>query len=348
MKLGIIGLPQSGKSTIFEALTGARGTNRPATGSPSEQRIGTVRMYDERIQDLSEIYHPKKTTFAQVEYLLPAGAVPGAAEKSESRIFNQVRVCDALIHVVRNFRGTDGLQPDPGRDYWQLEEEMVIQDLVVAEKRLERIELDLKRGLKSGQEEQGLVKECAAVLDQGIPLRTRPELALAPELRGFTFLSAKPQLVLVNNDDEDKAAPVWDKPPREAEVQVIRGRIEMEIAAMSPEEAEAFLAEYEIQDTALDRVIQTSYRLLNRISFFTVGSDEVKAWNIARGTPALEAAGAVHSDIQKGFIRAEVLSYDDLKKFGSFQEAKKAGQVRLEGKEYPVKDGDIINFRFNV
>jgi ribosome-binding ATPase YchF (GTP1/OBG family) len=154
--------------------------------------------------------------------------------------------------------------------------------------------------------------------------------------------------VLINNDDEDQALPEWDKPPLNAEVQVMRGRIEMEIAAMPPEEAEVFLAEYEIEDKALDRIIQASYRLLNRISFFTIGSDEVKAWTLTRGTPALEAAGSVHSDMQKGFIRAEVLSYDDLKKYGSFQEAKKAGQVRLEGKEYTVRDGDIINFRFNV
>jgi GTP-binding protein YchF len=348
MKLGIIGLPQSGKSTIFEALTGARGMDHQAKGSPHEPRIGTVKMSDERLQDLSRIYAPQKTTFAQVEYLLPPRGASGASEKGESKILNLVRDCDALIHVIKNFLGLDGLQPEPERDYWRLEEELIIQDLVVAEKRLERIEHDQKRGLKAKQEELGLLKRSLELLEQGLPLRSEPELILAPELKGFAFLSAKPQLVLVNNDDEDLDVPGWVKSPLHTEVQVIRGRIEMEIAAMPPEEAEAFLSEYAIEETALDRVIQTSYRLLNRISFFTIGSDEVKAWTINGGTPALEAAGAVHSDMQKGFIRAEVLAYDDLKKYGSFQEAKKVGQVRLEGKEYTVRDGDIINFRFNV
>jgi len=348
MKLGIIGLQQSGKSTIFEALTGARGTDQQAKGSPLEPRIGTVKMSDERVEDLSKIYAPQKTIFAQVEYFLPARGTTGASDKGEAKILNLVRDCDALIHVVKNFQGLDGLQPDPDRDYWKLEEEMIIQDMVVAEKRLERIEHDQKRGLKTGREEQGLLKEGVNMLEQGLTIRSKPELALAPELKGFAFLSAKPQLVLVNNDDEDQDFPDWEKPPLNAEVQVIRGRIEMEIAAMPPEEAEVFLSEYEIEETALDRIIQTSYRLLNRISFFTIGSDEVKAWTITKGTLALEAAGSVHTDIQKGFIRAEVLSYDDLKKYGSFQEAKKAGQVRLEGKEYPVRDGDIINFRFNI
>ena len=348
MKLGIIGMPQSGKSTIFKALTGARGMDQQAKGSPLEPRIGTVKMSDKRIEDLSEIYAPQKTTFAQVEYFLPPRGTSGASEKGDAKIINLVRDCDALIHVVKNFKGLDGLLPAPERDYWGLEEESIIQDLVVAEKRLERIEHDQKRGLKANQEEQGLLKRCLGLLEQGSPLRSEPELTLAPELKGFAFLSAKPQLVLINNDDEDQVLPEWEKPPLFAEVQIIRGRIEMEITAMPPEEAEVFLAEYEIEETALDRVIQTSYQLLNRISFFTVGSDEVKAWTITRGTPAMEAAGAVHSDMQKGFIRAEVLAYDDLKKFGSFQEAKKAGQVRLEGKEYVVRDGDIINFRFNV
>jgi ribosome-binding ATPase YchF (GTP1/OBG family) len=167
-------------------------------------------------------------------------------------------------------------------------------------------------------------------------------------LRGFTFLSAKPQLVVVNNEDEDEDLPEWKMKPEGVDTLAVRGKLEMEIAAMPPEEAEEFRLEYHIEQSALDRVIIKSYALLNLISFFTVGKDEVKAWTIRNGTPAVEAAGAVHSDMQQGFIRAEVLHYDDFKASGSIQEAKKTGTVRLEGKSYPVKDGDIIDFRFNV
>jgi len=173
-------------------------------------------------------------------------------------------------------------------------------------------------------------------------------LATSPLLKGFTFLSSKPQLVIINNDDENESLPEWETVPENIETCVVRGRLEMEIASMTEEEARDFLAEYHIEKSALDRVISSSYKILNLISFFTVGDEEVKAWNVGRGTRALEAAGEVHSDMQKGFIRAEVLAYDDLQEYGSVKDAKGAGRVRLEGKEYIVKDGDIINFRFNV
>jgi ribosome-binding ATPase YchF (GTP1/OBG family) len=216
------------------------------------------------------------------------------------------------------------------------------------EKRLERIELDKKRGKGPENDEEVLLESCRSMLENNQSLRLNPELALAPVLKGFTFLSAKPQLVIINNEDDDESIPEWQQRPEGLEIMVVRGRLEMDIASMSSEEAEEFFAEYHISDSALDRVIRGSYKILNQISFFTVGDDEVKAWTIRQGTPALEAAGEIHSDIQKGFIRAEVLAYDDLQKYGSFKDAKKAGQVRLEGKEYPVQDGDIIHFRFNV
>jgi GTP-binding protein YchF len=348
MELGIIGLPQSGKSTIFAALTGARGEEATQKGSRADQRIGTVRVADDRVDFLSNLYKPKKTTYARVEYLLPSEVAAGSPSKSDSAVWNQIRVCDALIHVLRNFQAPGGIAPSPEADFRRLEEEMILGDLVVAEKRIERMELDGKRGNRPNEEEYGLIRSCRELLEEGRPIRTNPELATSPLLRGFTFLSAKPQLVIINNDDEDESSPGWTKRPQGLDMMLVRGRLEMDIASMAPEEAEEFLAEYHIETSALDRVIKGSYTLLNLASFFTVLNNEVRAWTIRSGTPAIEAAGAVHTDIKRGFIRAEVLSFDLLSEYGSFQEAKKAGQVHLEGKEYPVRDGDIINFRFNI
>ena len=348
MKLGITGLPQSGKSTIFAALTGARGEDK-FQGSPrTDQRIGTVRVADERVDVLTKIYKPKKTTFAQVEYLLPSEISTDTPSKSENLIWNQLRVCDALIHVIRNFQPPGGPAPTSENDFWRLGEEMVLNDLVVTEKRIERLEQDRKKGKKPEEAEYSLIKSCRELLENNQPLRMRPDLASAPALKGFTFLSAKPQLVIINNADEDESFPEWKEKPETLEMLIVRGSLEMEISAMTPEEAEEFLVEYHIEKSALDRVIKSSYTLLNLISFFTVLNEEVRAWTITRGTPALEAAGAVHSDMKKGFIRAEVLPFGYLEEYGSFQEAKKAGHVHLEGKEYTVQDGDIINFRFNI
>lgn len=347
MKLGLLGLPQSGKSTVFAALTGARGEKKDHGSSGKDMRIATITVLDERLDFLTTMYQPKKTTHAKIEYLLPS-KIPTSSAKSDGGVWNQLRPCDALLHVVRNFEGPGGAAAAPEQDFWQLEEEMVLADLVIAEKRLERIELDKKRGKKPETNEASLLKSCQEYLEKGRALRQVPELAANPALKGFTFLSAKPMLVIINNDDEDEALPQWHLSPEDVEMLAVRGRLEMDIATMSPEEAEEFLDAYHIQESALDRVIKRSYRLLNRLSFFTVGSDEVKAWSITKGTPALEAAGTVHSDMQKGFIRAETLSFEDLKACGTFRDAKKAGLVRLEGKEYEVKDGDIIDFRFNL
>jgi len=348
MKLGIIGLPQSGKSTVFSALAGARGEAPHQKGGRSDQRIGTVRVADDRVDALSALYRPKKTTYAQVEYLLPSISTGTASSAPESALWNQVRPCDALIHVVRNFKGTMGVAPTPGKDFTLLEEEMIINDLAVVEKKIERMELDAKRGKKTEEETRELIFACRAQLEENRPLREDPGLASSPVLRGFTFLSAKPQLLILNNDDEDESFPEGFDPPARLETLLVRGSLEKEIAQLSAEEAEEFMTAYHIETSALDRVIRSSYELLNLISFFTVGEDEVKAWTIPRGTPALEAAGVIHSDIQQGFIRAEVIGFGELERLGTYQEAKKSGQLRLEGKEYVVQDGDIVHFRFNV
>jgi ribosome-binding ATPase len=346
MKLGIIGLPQSGKSTLFATLSATRGQGEVRRPSRSEQHLATIKVADERVDFLTSLYKPKKTTYAQLEYLLPGQATSVLPGKTEGQVLNQARVCDALVHVVRNFKGPGGIPPSPEADFRQSEEEMILNDLGVTEKRIERIDLDAKRGKKPDEEELSLIRTSREMLEQGFPLRLRPELAEAPALRGFTFLSAKPQLVIINNDDEDEAMPDWK--PEHVETLLMRARLEHDIASMSPEEAREFMEAYHIDRSVLDRVIQSSYRLLNLLSFFTVLNDEVRAWTMKQGLPALEAAGTVHTDMKKGFIRAEIVSFEDLKTFGSFQEAKQKGVVHLEGKEYLVKDGDIINFRFNI
>ena len=218
----------------------------------------------------------------------------------------------------------------------------------MVEKRLERFVLDQKRGKKPNPEEQQLIQRCAAILNQEKPLRHFPEVAGAHVLRGYAFLSAKPCLVLFNNEDEDESLPDLGPWADQETCAAVRGKLEQELGQMDPEEAREFMAEFDIRDLAMDRMITASYALLGLMSFFTVGEDEVRAWTIRRGTAAVDAAEVIHSDIKKGFIRAEVLAYDDLMAAGSYAEARKLGTVRLEGKTYEVKDGDIINFRFNV
>ena len=335
MKIGVIGLPLSGRSTIFEALTRQGGE----TLARGEDRMAVVRVPDPRVDALSRMFEPEKTIYAQVEYLLP-----GQASQKKESAWLPVKDADALIHVVRNH----GPDRTPGRDLQEVDQELVLSDLVQTEKRLERIELDLRRGKKQNAEEQQLLIECKALLEAETPLRRRPELAQAKALRGFTFLSAKPMLIVFNNEEDDPDPPDVGTAAAGETCTALRGKIEQELARMSAEEAADFLAEYGIDDSAMDRMIRLSYQVLGLVSFFTVGKDEVRAWTIRRGTPAVEAAGVIHTDIQKGFIRAEVIAYDDLMAAGSQAEAKKRGTFRLEGKTYEVRDGDIINFRFNV
>jgi GTP-binding protein YchF len=341
MKLGIIGLPRSGKSTIFDALT----KNRAGAEHKGEDRIAVIRVPDDRVDALSQMYQPKKTTYAQVEYFLPGYKKDRLKDQS---IWTSARNCDALLHVVRNHATYGFEKQSPSEDFVQLDQEFILSDLVVAEKRLERIELDRRRGNKIDNEELALLTECRKTLENEIPLRKRSDLASAHKLRGFTFLSAKPVLVLFNNEDDDDGLPdAKDITSREACL-VVRGKLEQELAQMPPGEAAEFLAEFNIPASAMDRVIQQSYALLEFISFFTVISNEIRAWTLKRATPALEAADVIHSDMKKGFIRAEVISFQDLIDAGSYAEGKKRGAVRLEGKTYEVQDGDVIQFRFNV
>jgi len=344
MKLGIIGLPQSGKSTVFEALT----KNISDTAHKAEDRIGTIRVPDSRIDILSKMYQPQKTIYAQVEYFLPATARAQKDQGADQSIWTATRDCDALIQVIRNHTAAGSAEKSPGGDFRHMEQELILADLVAVEKRLERVEHDHKRGKKMDPEEHALLIDCRKNLENEIPLRKIEDLAAAHKLRGFAFLSAKPLLVLFNNDDDDDRLPEIGDLAQSENCLVIRGKLEQELSQMSAEDAAEFLNEFNISESATDRVIRSSYEILGLISFFTVGDDEVRAWTIKKGTPAVDAAGVIHSDFQKGFIRAEVLAYDDLMEAGTYAAARKKGTVRLEGKTYEVKDGDIINFRFNV
>ncbi len=344
MKVGIIGLPGSGKSTIFQALV-QQGKEIVQKG---QNRIGTVRVPDVRVDELRSRYPRGKTIYAQVEYFLPGVLGHKRENIYDQKIWPRIRENDALILVVRNFSGLGLPDPTPARDFNQLDQELVFADLVVLEKRLERLLLDKKRGVKKNPEELNLLIECQKFLDNGMPLRKSPELPTSRLLKGYAFVSAKPILVLFNNEDEDDQLPKIENLTSSEDCMVIRGKLEQELSQMPDEEAKEFLKEFNIPASAMTRVIKRSYTLLGLLSFFTVGSDEVKAWTIKAGTKAIDAAGAIHSDIKKGFIRAEVLSYEDLMDAGNYQEAKKRGTLRLEGKNYIVMDGDIIEFRFNI
>jgi len=347
MKLGIIGLNRSGKTTIFNALTRRIGESVPAGGHLTPVP-GVVPVPDVRVDWLSQLYLPKKTTYAQVTYMDLQGMPGGVENKREymSLLLTHMRPMDALLLVVRNFAEQGGDPPDVARDFRELQDEFIIADLSTIEKRMEKLEMEQKRGKKIPGREKELLDACAEHLNAETPLRTKPDLAAAPELRGFTLLSAKPLLVVVNNADEDDLLP--QIPFEYAEAMVVRGKLEMEMAQLSEAEAAAFREDFGIAESALTRVIRRSFELLHVITFLTVGDDEVKAWTILKDLPAQEAAGAVHSDIQRGFIRAEVVAYDDLRRSGDYAAARKHGLVRLEGKTYPVRDGDVINFRFNI
>jgi len=358
LRAALIGLPSSGKTTLFQLMTSIHDTPR----GKGDVNIGISKVPDERLDKLTAMYNPRKRVPATVEFTDIVVARGGAQALVDVVGYKNA---DALVHVVRAFRDPAVAHPagsiDPARDAQTMEDELILADLGVAERRVERIEKDLKRGKSAELEkERELVQRCKDALEHGTPLRA---LQLAGDdlkrLRGFQFLSAKP-LLLVMNLDESEMAEVGADVGRAAQkiglaaflaraatrAVALCTKIELEIAQLGSEDAKAFLADLGLHESGLDRVIRTSYDLLGYISFFTVGEDECRAWSIARGTPAQLAAGEIHSDLARGFIRAEVVSYDHLMARGSMAACREHGEVRLEGKDYIVQDGDIINFRF--
>ena len=357
MRLGIIGLPQSGKTTVFNALTrGHAPTGAMIGGGRFEVHTAVVTVPDPRVDALSGMFKPRKTIYAQVTYADIAGIESNPSSRGELKgpLLAELRQMDGLLCVVRAFEDETVPHPmgsvDPARDVTAMESELLINDLITVERKLERLEEELRKGgakdKAQAQKEAELFKKLHAHLQEEKPLR---ELELATEeersLSGMGLLTQKPMLILWNLGEGQKEPAAAASRSRFATAG-IQGKLEMEIAQMDPEEAASFLKEFGIDEPGLNRVIRLSYDLLGLISFFTVGEDEVRAWTLQRGALAPEAAGVVHTDMQKGFIRAEVISYEELATLGSLAEARAKGKLRLEGKEYPVNDGDVISIRF--
>jgi GTP-binding protein YchF len=351
MRLGIIGLPGCGKTTVLNALTGSAAPTGDFSGGERGPNLAVVKVPEPRLVFLAELHKPQKVTQVTVEYV-DMGGLSGSADREHQlgdSFLTAIRPADALVHVVRNFHHPIHGPADPVGDIHLVETELMLSDLVVIEKRLDRIATDRKRGKREDPQELQLLEGCRRTLEESRPLRTAPALAGAPVLRGYSFLSAKPVLVLINQPEESAAeSPLEQSLGTTLSVLEIMGKLEMELGQLAPEEAAEFMAELGVTTMARDRVIVASHDLLNLISFFTANEREVRAWTVKAGTPVIKAAGVVHSDMERGFIRAEVVAFHDLQQVGSYVAAQKKGLVRLEGKDYVVRDGDVIFFRFRV
>lgn len=358
MKIGIAGLANSGKTTIFNALTGQDAAVAEYSVKDSRANVGVVKVPDPRVDTLSEIFEPRKITYATVEYIDDAGLVRGDAAQNR-KVVDMIKDVDAVLQVIRCFDEAAVVHPlgdpDPVRDASAVEVELVFSDLELVEKRLERMAEGEKKGRKPDEAERALLGRIREKLENETPLR-QVDFSEVEQvtMRHLQFISTKPELMLLNVGDDEVGG--------ERETAILKGlqetyglpvfsvpgKIEMEISQLPPEESEQFLEELGIEESAMSRVIRHCYRHLGLVSFLTVGKDEVRAWTVQQGTEALKAAGKIHSDIQRGFIRAEVVAYEDFIRAGSMAAAREKGHVRQEGKTYLVQDGDIINFKFNV
>ena len=363
LRAALIGFASTGKSTLFQLMTSAKEGAR----TKGDTTIGMSRVPDPRLDRLTAMYNPKKRVPATIEFtdLAPAGAAGGVKSLVDVAAYKNA---DALVHVLRAFQDPAVPHPagsvDPARDAQAMEDELILADLGVVERRLERLEKDLKKSRTPELErEREVILVCRSALEDGTPLRA---LDLKGEelkqLRGFQFLSAKPLLIVINLDEAQLAGggnaateighaaahagltPFLSRASTAAVA--VCAKIELEISQLEPADAAAFLSDLGLNESGLDRVIRASYDLLGYMSFFTVGEDECRAWSIPHGTPAQLAAGEIHTDIARGFIRAEVVAYDALVTRGTMAACRDHGEVRLEGKEYVVQDADIINFRF--
>ena len=348
MKMGIAGFPGSGKTTIFNALTGLHaevGLGSSAGGKPN---LGVIKVPDARVDALSEIFSPRKTTYAEIAFVdFPDPPTEGG--RLDERVIVQMREVEALAHVVRAFDDPAQPAPDPLKALDSFKTELVVADLAIVERRLDRLKRE-----KGKERERDLLERLTSALESEREIRT---LGLTKEeeasVAGFGFLTQKPRLLVLNVGEAEVAQPprpdVAALAERDGlELVVVSGKVEMELAELEPADRRSFEADLGLGESARDRFIQASYRLLNLMSFLTAGEDEVRAWTIRRGDSAQAAAGKIHSDIARGFIRAEVIPYTAFLEHRSEAKCREAGRLRLEGKEYVVADGDIVHFRFNV
>jgi len=363
MKLGIIGLPSSGKTTIFNALTRGDAPTGQSMGGRFDVLTAVVDVRDERIDTLTAMFNPKKTAYARITYT-DVGGLKKSEQKGNSisgELINHLSGLDGFVHVVRAFESElvphmDG-DVDAMRDLETLDIELLLSDLDTVEKRLDKLKSGLARGAyksdkAAAQTEADLFEILYGALSEERPLR---DLDLTEEqlkgLRGYGFLTLKPTLVVFNiGDDQSEITPDYEH--NLTVVTNLRGKLEMELSQIStaddPESLEMFMEEYGVTELSLDKVVRLNYELMGLQSFFTVGEDEVRAWTIKQGANAVQAAGTIHSDLAKGFIRAETVAYNDLITLGSLPEARNAGKLRQEGKTYIVEDGDVINIKFNL
>ena len=357
MEIGIAGLSAAGKTTVFNALARGHAQVGMFSAAQSEPNRAVVKVPDTRVDVLADMFKPKSIKPAEVQFVDVAGLARGAGLESAAAILSHVKTVDALLLVVNGFQ--DGGASALG-DLESIETEFILADLDIVDKRLDRLDREVRMARGADAERQTKARELEVLnrlkvaLDAERPIRA---LELTPEeeklLRGYALLTAKPALAILNTGDEPADASVLEElsaatAERGIEWLAIAGRLEMELAELEPSEADEFMEAMGVQELAAGRVIQASYRLLDLISFLTAGADEVRAWTITRGSTAVDAARAIHTDLARGFIRAEVVTYEDLVEAGSFPEARKRGKLRSEGKSYIVRDGDVINVLFNV
>jgi ribosome-binding ATPase len=362
MQVTIVGLPGSGKTTVFNALTGGHAETGGFSGGRAAPNVSVVKVPDERVDRLAALFNPKKTVYADVTYVdvaIPAGAAREGSVNPD--VLAQIRNADALLHVARAFDDpTSAVAADPWRDVDDLDLEFTVADLSVIEKRLEKLATQGRHGSQAereaAQREEELLRRVEPHLSEGKPIRS---FGLSDDeellLRGYRFLTQKPVLVVLNIDEgrltevdalESAGRERYGQP--HTDVAALAGKVEAEIGELPEDDARLFMDDLGISEPSRGRVIRLTYQLLGLFSFFTAGEDECRAWTLARGSTAVDAAGAIHSDLARGFIRAQVISFEDLIEAGSMAEARKRGTLRQEGKSYLVADGDVIEVLFNV